>query len=73
MAKEEKEFGGTLGAIGIMIFSHFVPFYFALSLQYNSGGLYFPASMNEFFENFLRKIVINILWTIMSLFKHFPY
>lgn len=50
MAKEEKEFGGTAGAIGLMIFSHFVPFYFVLSLRYNSGGLYFPSSIEVLTE-----------------------
>ena len=52
MGKEEKEFGGTPGAIGLMIFSHFVPFYFALSLRYSSGGLYYPSSLEELIRNF---------------------
>ena len=52
MSKEPKEFGGTPGAIGLMIFSHFVPFYFALSLRYSSGGLYFPSSSTELIEHF---------------------
>lgn len=50
--REEKEFGGTQGAIGLMIFSHFVPFYFVLSLRYSSGGLYQPSSFGEFLKNF---------------------
>ncbi|CAF3752037.1 unnamed protein product [Rotaria socialis] len=69
MAKEEKEFGGTLGAIGIMIFSHFIPFYFALSLQYNSGGLYFPSSINEFIENF--KETCSPTWSNFFLYTGF--
>ena len=52
MAKEEKEFGGTKGAIGLIIFSHVVPFYFALSLRHNAGGLYWPSSFAEFTGNF---------------------
>jgi delta24(24(1))-sterol reductase len=35
-----------------MIFSHFVPFYFALSLRYNSGGFYYPSSLNALIQNF---------------------
>ncbi|CAF0950173.1 unnamed protein product [Adineta steineri] len=52
MRREEKEFGGTPGAIGLIIFSHFVPFYLALSLQYSSGGLYYPSSFNTLLQNF---------------------
>jgi len=47
MVEEKLEFGGTKGAIGLILFSHFVPFYFLLSLQYNSGGLYVPSSFNQ--------------------------
>ena len=61
MHKEEKEFGGTPGAIGLMIFSHFVPFYFALSLRYSSGGLYYPSKVYPC----QRKTTDNIRTTVM--------
>ncbi|CAF1164301.1 unnamed protein product [Rotaria sordida] len=69
MSKEQKEFGGTIGAIGLMIFSHFVPFYFTLSLRYNSGGLYFPLSFNEFIENF--KETCSPTWSAFYLYTGF--
>jgi delta24(24(1))-sterol reductase len=46
---DKKEFGGTPGAIGLIVFSHIVPFYFVLSLKYSSGGLYWPSSLSELF------------------------
>lgn len=44
----EKEFGGAPGAVGLIVFSHFVPFYFVLSLTYASGGVYWTSSLSEF-------------------------
>jgi len=69
MGKEEKEFGGTLGAIGLMIFSHFVPFYFALSLRYNSGGFYYPSSLNALIQNF--KETCSPTWSAFFLYTGF--
>jgi delta24(24(1))-sterol reductase len=69
MSKETKEFGGTPGAIGLMIFSHFVPFYFALSLRYKSGGLYFPSSFNELIQNF--KETCSPTWLAFLLYTGF--
>jgi delta24(24(1))-sterol reductase len=48
---DKKEFGGTAGAIGLILFSHFVPFYFVLSLKCVSGGLYWPSSLSELFSD----------------------
>ncbi|CAF3522949.1 unnamed protein product, partial [Adineta steineri] len=69
MGKEEKEFGGTPGAIGLIIFSHFVPFYFALSLQYSSGGLYFPSSFDTLLQNF--KETCSPTWSAFFLYTGF--
>ncbi|CAF3514257.1 unnamed protein product [Didymodactylos carnosus] len=52
MGEPGKEFGGTPGNIGLMIFSHVLPFYFCLSLKYSSGGIYWPSSFADFFIDF---------------------
>ncbi|CAF1415365.1 unnamed protein product [Adineta ricciae] len=71
MRKEEKEFGGTLGAIGLMIFSHFIPFYFALSLRYSSGGFYWPLSSDELIENL--KESCSPTWSAFFLYTGFCF
>jgi delta24(24(1))-sterol reductase len=69
MGKESKEFGGTPGAIGLMIFSHFLPFYFALSLRYSSGGIYYPSSFDQFIQNF--KETCSPTWSTFFLYTGF--
>ncbi len=69
MSKEAKEFGGTPGAIGLMIFSHFVPFYFVLSLRYSSGGLYCPSSFDQLVQHF--KETCSPTWSAFFLYTGF--
>lgn len=47
----KKEFGGSRGALGIMIFSHIIPLYLVLSLKYALGGLYYPQSFIELMDH----------------------
>ena len=69
MRQEPKEFGGTPGAIGLIIFSHFIPFYFALSLRYSSGGFYYPSSLNQLIENFVEEC--SPTWSAFFLYTGF--
>lgn len=36
------EFGGPLGSVFIIIWSHFLMFYLWLSLEYHQGGIFIP-------------------------------
>ena len=36
------EFGGPVGSVFIMIWSHFLMLYLWLSLEYHEGGLFIP-------------------------------
>jgi len=69
MSVEPKEFGGTIGAICIMIFSHVIPFYFALSLRYSSGGIYYPSSFDEFIDHVNESCLPT--WTAFFLYTGF--
>lgn len=42
--KVVKEFGGPLGAVFIMVWSHLLMLYLWLSLEYYDGGLFAPDS-----------------------------
>jgi Delta24(24(1))-sterol reductase len=66
---DEKEFGGTRGAIGLILFSHFIPFYFVLSLKYASGGLYWPQSLPDLFVDFQQ--ACSPTWTAVSIYVGF--
>lgn len=40
------EFGGPIGCFFIMIYSHFLPYYFYLALQNSKGGLLYPSELS---------------------------
>ena len=42
-----REFGGAKGAIGLMIFSHSVLYYFWISQEFYSGALLYPKSIDD--------------------------
>lgn len=47
--KSEKvayEFGGPIGCFFIMVYSHFLPYYFYLALQNSNGGLLYPSEFS---------------------------
>jgi len=46
-AELHNEFGGAYGAIGLMVFSHSVLYYFWISQRYYQGGLVLPYSMED--------------------------
>jgi len=42
-----REFGGPIGALGLMLFSHVVLYYFWISQQYYQGALLMPDSVDD--------------------------
>ena len=48
--EEDLEFGGTFGAIGLIIFSHWVLYYFWYAFEVNDGKLVIPGG-NRFTPN----------------------
>ena len=43
----KSEFGGPIGQLGIVLFSHFLVYYLWISLTFFSGKLFFPQSLPE--------------------------
>lgn len=43
-----KEFGGALGAFGIILFSHIVIYYFWICIRFYGGALQYPAHLSDF-------------------------
>lgn len=46
-AKVIKEFGGSLGALGLMLWSHGLMYYLWICLEFFDGGLFLPGSLAE--------------------------
>lgn len=44
---EEYEFGGPVGAIGLMVWSHYILIYFWYCLEFNSGQMIIPTSLSD--------------------------
>lgn len=44
---EEREFGGTIGVLALMIWSHYILYYFYFCLQTKNGQLVVPTSVEE--------------------------
>jgi delta24(24(1))-sterol reductase len=44
---DSKEFGGRVGALSLMIFSHFILYYMFYCVNLNNGNLFFPTTITE--------------------------
>ncbi|OGV36309.1 MAG: delta(24(24(1)))-sterol reductase, partial [Legionellales bacterium RIFCSPHIGHO2_12_FULL_35_11] len=49
-----KEFGGPIGCIALMIFSHAFIYYVWICLEFNNGSILYPESMSDIFPFFER-------------------
>jgi delta24(24(1))-sterol reductase len=65
--KGKYEFGGPLGCIGVMLYSHFVMYYFWLCIEFYQGELIYPGHRLILNDSSFSSEILGKLWTHASL------
>lgn len=67
-AEVVKEFGGTPGALALMIWSHGLPVYFWMALEYAQGGVFWPLNWD-----LLTKMTTALVPDLESVYMYFGF